>query len=98
MHNSVLTFIHSNLLLKTLNYWLYGYSSKSWRKNWIIITFKLLRYGVVPFRFAPVGLKVYHIGHASERIRDFGSGATERDHRSNVMFEDADTPVTVTKT
>lgn len=48
--------------------------------------------------FVPVGLKVHYIGHASERIRDFGSGATERDHRSNVMFEEADTPVTVTKT
>jgi len=57
--------------------------------------FKLLRYGVIPFCFTPVGLKVHYLGHAGERIRDFGSGAAERDHRSNVICgELADKPVT----
>ena len=51
----VLTFRHSNSPSKTLNYSLYEYSSRLWRKNWTIITFRLLRCGATPPRSTSVG-------------------------------------------
>ena len=85
-HGLGLTFCHSNLLSRTLNYWLCEYSSRSWRKNWTITTFRSHRYVIISFCFVPVGLKAVSPGHPSEWIRNSGSGTTERGHRSNVMY------------
>ena len=82
----VLTPHRSNLLSRMLNYWLYEYSSRSWRKSWIITTFRSLRYAAISFCFTSVRPKVHSLGHASKWIRDSESDTAERDHRSNVMY------------